>query len=90
MKEHWRIRVAGYGTFDFHGTEAEAEDARRHKAVWEQGIAHKWRVENQTEIDRITAEMAGLWDIGKGVPASLLRRLKRERELQQCHISGPP
>ena len=27
--EDWLIRVTGYGTFDFEGTEPEAEQARR-------------------------------------------------------------
>ena len=25
MTDCWKIRIAGYGTFDFEGTEAEAE-----------------------------------------------------------------
>jgi hypothetical protein len=50
-KEKWKIRVSGYGTFDFEGTEDEAEEMRAHKARWEQGFAMKWRTENQTPKD---------------------------------------
>ncbi len=81
-KEKWRIRVAGYGTFDFEGTEAEAEDMRRHKAQWERGIAHKWRTENPTEVDKIVAQMCALWDEGKGVPQRLMNKLNRARSME--------
>lgn len=75
----WKIRVQGYGTFDFEGSEHEAEEMRLHKARWEGGSAMKWRVEDQSEADKIMAEMAGLFDAGKGVPYALCRRLKAAR-----------
>jgi hypothetical protein len=38
----WEITVGGgYGTFVFYGTEAEAEEMRRHKANWEHAVARK-------------------------------------------------
>lgn len=44
MSEKWIITVgAGYGSFEFEGTEAEAEEMRRHKANWEGGPAVKRR-----------------------------------------------
>lgn len=52
----WKIRVAGYGTFDFEGTEAEAEEMRIHKANWEQGPAIKWRTDLGNE-----SPVLGLW-----------------------------
>lgn len=73
-KTDWKIRINGYGTFDFNGTEAEAEEMRRHKAAWERGNGIKWRADLATEYDRLTAECAALWDAKKGVPASLTRR----------------
>lgn len=39
----WKIRVSGYGTFDFEGTEAEAEQKRRDKCQWEHATGLKWR-----------------------------------------------
>ncbi|GEM_PF-1408940 len=43
-KQHWVITVGGgYGGFLFHGTREEAEEMRRHKARWEQAIAHMRR-----------------------------------------------
>jgi hypothetical protein len=78
-REKWRIRVAGYGTLDFEGTETEAEDMRRHKARWEGGIAHKWRTENPTEVDKLTAQICSIFDEGKGVPARLMNKLKRAK-----------
>ena len=39
--ETWVITVAGYGSFDFHGTEREAEEMRRHKSRWEGAVATK-------------------------------------------------
>ncbi|QNH21195.1 hypothetical protein HEP73_02107 [Xanthomonas sp. GW] len=41
MSTNWVIRVAGYGSFLFVGTEEEAEEMRRHKARWERAVAHK-------------------------------------------------
>lgn len=79
-RSKWRIRVSGYGTFDFEGTEAEAEEMRVHKARWEQGTAIKWRADLSTEVDRLTAECARLWDAHKGAPSSLMTRLRKAKE----------
>lgn len=46
----WVIIVSGYGPFLFDGTEEEAEEMRRHKAKWEQGVAQKRKATEQ-EID---------------------------------------
>jgi hypothetical protein len=73
----WNIRVQGYGTFRFDGTEAEAEAARINKARWEGGSSMKWRADLARESDRLRAEIAALFDMGKGAPLSLLRRLKK-------------
>lgn len=40
----WKITVAGYGSFNFEGTEAQAEEMRRHKANWEKSPAAKLRI----------------------------------------------
>jgi len=37
----WLITVGGYGSFDFEGTEEEAETMRRDKAAWERAPARK-------------------------------------------------
>ena len=37
----WIISVGGYGSFFFEGSESEAEEMRKHKAVWEQGAGRK-------------------------------------------------
>lgn len=42
-KETWVITIGGYGQFDFDGTEAEAEEMRRHKSSWEGGPGVKRR-----------------------------------------------
>lgn len=73
----WKIRVHGYGTFDFEGTEAEAEEMRKHKASWERGASMKWRANLAYESDKISAEIASLFDRGKGVPYRLFSKLKR-------------
>ena len=44
-KEKWIITVGGmYGSFEFIGTEAEAEAKRREKARWEGAVAVKRRL----------------------------------------------
>jgi hypothetical protein len=72
--EKWKIRVNHYGTFDFDGTEEEAEATRINKARWEGGIGMKWRADLSTEVDRLAAEIAGLLDEGNGVPGELFSR----------------
>jgi len=73
-KQTWNIRIQGYGTFDFEGTEQEAEEMRKHKAKWEGGSGMKWRKDNQTELDRLTEEMADIFDNGEGVPRELFMK----------------
>jgi len=86
----WKIRVAGYGTFDFIGTEAEAEDMRCHKARWEQAIAHKWRADLARESDRIMAAIAEQLDAGGGAPSALFAKLRKARaaEAQQRYVDA--
>ncbi len=45
----WVIRVHGYGSFIFEGTEYGAEEMRRHKATWEHGVGLK-RLATEEEI----------------------------------------
>lgn len=55
IKEKWLICVGGeYGCFVFEGTEAEAEEMRRHKATWEQAVARKTRA---TDAEKIGKEL---------------------------------
>lgn len=38
----WRITVGGgYGSFEYVGSERDAEEMRRHKAEWEGAVARK-------------------------------------------------
>lgn len=74
--ERWNIRVAGYGTFELLGTETEAEEMRRHKSRWEGGVGHKYRLENQTEVDRLTQTMCAKWDSGEGVSPTLMKEYR--------------
>lgn len=75
----WKIRIQGYGTFDFVGTEDRAEEMRRHKANWERGHGYKYRVTDQRESDRLTQQVCELFDRHEGVPHELLRKLQTAR-----------
>ena len=88
-KIKWRIWVSGYGEFDFEGTEAEAEDMRAHKASWEGGQGRKWRADLSRESDRLTSEIVGLWDAGKGAPQSLMSRLRKAKDAEAMHTTTP-
>lgn len=81
--EAWIIWVSGYGQFDFVGTEADAEEMRRHKASWERGNGQKWRADLSTEADRLTAEIAALWASGEGVPMTVLRQRAKARDAER-------
>jgi len=76
MIEVWRIWVSGYGEFEFDGTEAEAENMRRHKGQWERGTAYKWRADLSRPSDRLTAQIVGAFKRGEGVQQSLLKKRK--------------
>ena len=43
LVETWTISLPDYGAFLFVGTEAQAEEMRRHKARWECEVARKRR-----------------------------------------------
>jgi hypothetical protein len=84
---NWKIRVSRYGGFDFEGTDAEAEDMRRHKANWEQGSAMKWRADLSRESDRLAAQIAACFDAGKGCPGHLIQ--KRAKALKaECRTEA--
>lgn len=60
MNNHWVIYVGGgYGPFLFDGTEAEAEEMRRHKANWERAVAAK-RPADAAEV--ATGEVSQCWN----------------------------
>lgn len=46
-REKWVILIGGYGALTFDGTPEEAEDMRKHKANWEQGVGKKRRATAQ-------------------------------------------
>lgn len=73
-REAWKIFVAGYGTFDFEGTEAEAEAMRTHKVQWEHGAGWKWRASLERPSDALTARICAAWERREGVPRVWLRR----------------
>jgi hypothetical protein len=81
----WMIRVQGYGTFEFEGTEHEAEEMRKHKAQWERGLAMKWRKDLSRESDRISAVIADQFDQGNGVPGSLVKRRAQALKAEAIH-----
>jgi hypothetical protein len=87
MMTNWKIRVQGYGTFDFEGTEEEAEEMRVHKGRWERGMAIKWRADKATELDRVTANICEILDSGRGVPAALFN--ERAKLLRASNPKGP-
>lgn len=49
VKQKWVISVSGYGSYLFEGNEIEAEEMRKHKASWEQGVGRK-RLADEDEL----------------------------------------
>jgi hypothetical protein len=82
----WLIRIAGYGTFEFTGTEAEAEGMRAHKANWERGMGMKWRKDLLRESDKLTAVIANLFDQNMGVPGELVTRRAKALKAEASHV----
>lgn len=88
--DRWKIRIAGYGTFDFIGTEKEAEEMRVHKARWEGAMGVKWRTTNQTEVDLLQEQIAGFWDISQGAPMRLCKKLNTAKRAALAAVKEPP
>lgn len=76
----WKIRIHGFDTIDFTGTEAEAEQFRRGKALWERSTALKWRTRGQTEYDKLTAEIARYLDAEVEIPEKLMLKWQIAKE----------
>lgn len=76
----WKIRVQGYGTFDFCGTEQDADVRRIAKARWEKGNSMMWRADESREVDKFASQIARLFDAGKGAPYSLVKKYRKEKE----------
>jgi hypothetical protein len=83
-KEKWLIRIAGYGTFDFEGTEEEAEEMRKHKANWEKGSGIKWRVTNPTLYDKLTELQAWYWDNEGGCPGWVMTKKRQAKQAMEA------
>lgn len=80
----WRIRIAGYGTFDFEGTEEQAEEMRAHKANWERGAGMKWRIGVWAKpSDLLLQKQANLFDLGKGCPGELIEQICKAKKLEK-------
>ena len=47
----WMIKIAGYGDFEYLGTEADAETRRRQKANWEHAVGRKERRRDANEAE---------------------------------------
>lgn len=78
-KDIWMIRVAGYGTFEFEGTEQEAEEMRRHKGQWERGFAIKWRKDCPELVDKLTELKAWFFDRG-GCPSWVFTKIRSAKK----------
>lgn len=82
-KYEWKIRIPGYGTFTFNGTEVEADAAMRAKAGWEGATGIMYRVDLPNEYHRLTKQIVDLWDAGEGVSIKLMRaRAKAKGEIK--------
>jgi hypothetical protein len=79
----WKIRIAGYGTFEFTGTEAEADRRRADKAIYEQGMGMMWRKDLSRESDRLAAEIAAIFDSGKGASCELIKKWTAARRAEK-------
>jgi hypothetical protein len=85
----WMIRISGYGTFEFKGTEEEAEKMRAHKANWERGSGLKYRVGAWAkESDKLTERIADLFDEGKGAPGELMEKMRRAKKKEAAEPDG--
>jgi hypothetical protein len=85
----WMIRISGYGTFEFKGIEEEAEEMRAHKANWERGMGMKWRVGKWAkESDKIAAQIAEMFDAGKGASGKLMDAMPRAKRKESAEAAA--
>lgn len=77
--EIWTIRISGYGTFEFEGTEQEAEEMRKNKAQWERGNGLKYRKCEQEIIDKLVELQCWFFDNEGGCPHWLISQIAEEK-----------
>lgn len=70
----WAIKVTGYGTFAYYGTEIEAEDMRDHKTNWEGGHGTK-RPATEDEIKEALKDLRWQKEQGYGLDEQQLEAL---------------
>lgn len=75
MKHKWRIYVSDYGSFEFEGTDEEADAMRKRKAAWEGGNSLAWRITDQRESDILISQVAERWENGEGVSDNLWNQI---------------
>jgi hypothetical protein len=85
----WCIRISGYGTFDFFGTQTEADKARENKARWERATSMMWRKDLARPSDKIKAQIAASFDEKGSAPRLLFTRLRRAKALELANAEAP-
>lgn len=84
----WIIRISGYGTFEFQGAEAEANEARSNKAKCERATSMMWRADLARNSDKINAQIAASFDERGSAPRALFSKLKKAVAAERAHLSG--
>lgn len=84
QKEEWRIRISGYGTFDFFGTEEQAEDRRKSKAKWEGAISSaKWRKTPRTVSEKLVELREWFFENERGCPIWVITKIKQAKKAEK-------
>ena len=67
--------IPGYGSFTFDAeTRTLAEQMANTKRQWEGARSCcVWRAPALTEYDKLTKEIAGIWESGRGVPIEKIK-----------------
>lgn len=78
-KDTWNIYIAGYGVFEFVGTEYEAEQARIAKSKWERGIGVKYRLTNPNTLDKLQELKVWFFSTRGSCPAFVFTQINNYR-----------
>lgn len=71
----WRIRISGYGTYTFEGTETEAEVERKRKAAWEGGMSAKWPAHPETPVEKMQEVREWFFETQGSCPMWVVRKI---------------
>lgn len=78
----WKIRISNYGTYDFRGTEAEAEEERKRKARHEGEMSAKYPANPETVVEKLHELREWFFAHEGACPGWVLTQIRKYKKLE--------